>query len=93
MRFVYDGNNDGVVGSGDLLQLLTEFGQTCTPLLLAAPVAYQGYEYATVLIGDQCWFAENLRSTQYTNGDSIPNYSATLNGKRPLREPWRLRRK
>jgi hypothetical protein len=29
---VYDGNNDGVVGSGDLLQLLTEFGQTCTPV-------------------------------------------------------------
>ena len=32
---VYDGNNDGVVGSGDLLQLLTEFGQTCTPSSLA----------------------------------------------------------
>ena len=69
---VYDGNNDGVVGSGDLLQLLTEFGQTCTPLFACgAPVAYQGYEYATVLIGEQCWFAENLRSTQYTNGDSL----------------------
>ena len=69
---VYDGNNDGVVGSGDLLQLLTEFGQTCTPLFACgAPVAYQGYEYATVLIGDQCWFAENLRSTQYTNGDTL----------------------
>ena len=25
----YDGNNDGFVGSGDLLQLLTEFGQEC----------------------------------------------------------------
>ena len=71
---VYDGNNDGVVGSGDLLQLLTEFGQTCISLpTCGAPVAYQGYEYATVLIGDQCWFAENLRSTQYTNGDTIPS--------------------
>ena len=70
---VYDGNNDGVVGSGDLLQLLTEFGQTCTPLFTCgAPITYQGYEYATVLIGNQCWFAENLRSTQYTNGDTIP---------------------
>ena len=69
---VYDGNNDGVVGSGDLLQLLTEFGQTCTPLFTCgAPITYQGYEYATVLIGEQCWFAENLRSTQYTNGDSL----------------------
>ena len=35
------------------------------------PLAYQDYDYATVLIGDQCWFAENLRSTQYQNGDNI----------------------
>ena len=25
------------------------------------PVSYQGYDYATVLIGEQCWFAENCR--------------------------------
>ena len=36
------------------------------------PVNYQGYDYATVLIGDQCWFAENLRSENYANGDVIP---------------------
>ena len=36
-------------------------------------VAYQGYEYATVQIGDQCWFAENLRSEHYQNGDAIPS--------------------
>jgi hypothetical protein len=24
-----------------------------------------------VLIGDQCWFAENLRSESYENGDAI----------------------
>lgn len=35
-------------------------------------VSYQGYDYATVLIGDQCWFAENLRSESYENGDAIP---------------------
>jgi uncharacterized protein (TIGR02145 family) len=35
------------------------------------PVSYQGYDYATVLIGDQCWFAENLRSENYANGDAI----------------------
>ena len=33
---------------------------------------YQGYNYATVLSGDQCWFAENLRNELYHNGDSIP---------------------
>ena len=36
-------------------------------------VSYQGYDYATVLIGDQCWFAENLRSENYQNGDAIPS--------------------
>ena len=35
-------------------------------------VSYQGYDYATVQIGDQCWFAENLRSENYRNGDAIP---------------------
>ena len=25
------------------------------------PLTYWDYDYATVLIGDQCWFAENLR--------------------------------
>ena len=36
------------------------------------PVSYQGYDYETVQIGDQCWFAENLRAENYRNGDSIP---------------------
>ena len=33
---------------------------------------YHGYDYATVQIGDQCWFAENLRNEHYANGDAIP---------------------
>lgn len=37
------------------------------------PVSYQGYDYATVLIGDQCWFVENLQSVNYSNGDLIPS--------------------
>ena len=35
------------------------------------PLTYQGYDYATVQIGEQCWFAENLRSENYENGDAI----------------------
>ncbi len=35
------------------------------------PVGYQGYDYEVVLIGFQCWFAENLRAESYTNGDPI----------------------
>ena len=36
-----------------------------------SPYMYQGYDYETVLIGEQCWFAENLRSESYENGDLI----------------------
>lgn len=49
----------------------TTFGYTCAPAC-GDPVSYQGYDYATVLIGEQCWFAENLRSENYENGDTIP---------------------
>jgi len=33
---------------------------------------YDGYTYDLVAIGDQCWFAENLRNEHYANGDAIP---------------------
>ena len=52
----------------------TTFSYTCAPFFgdCGDPVSYQGYDYATVLIGDQCWFAENLRNENYDNGDAIP---------------------
>ena len=52
----------------------TTFTYTCAPFFggCGDPVGYQGYDYATVLIGDQCWFAENLRNENYDNGDAIP---------------------
>jgi len=31
-----------------------------------------GHRYKTVIIGQQVWFAENLRVTRYRNGDPIP---------------------
>ena len=53
----------------------TTFGITCGSAFLDCgdPVNYQGYDYTTVLIGEQCWFAENLRSENYENGDAIPS--------------------
>jgi len=38
----------------------------------ASTVDFNGYTYNLVAIGDQCWFAENLRTEHYANGDSIP---------------------
>jgi uncharacterized protein (TIGR02145 family) len=52
----------------------TTFSYECAPFFggCGDPVSYQGYDYATVLIGQQCWFAENLRSENYENGEAIP---------------------
>jgi len=36
------------------------------------PVTFDGYTYDVVQIGNQCWFAENLRTEHYANGDEIP---------------------
>mgnify|MGYP001172342540 FL=1 len=47
---------------------------------------FNGYTYSLVQIGDQCWFAENLRTTVYRNGDVIPagltdgDWSSTISG-------------
>jgi len=52
----------------------------------ASTVTYDGYTYALVAIGDQCWFAENLRNEHYANGDPIPgelsdgDWSSTTSG-------------
>ena len=78
-----DLNYDGCVTVADLLELLAVHG-TCPPYpewpdtptdttwTCGDPVTYWNYDYATVLIGDQCWFAENLRTEQYRNGEVIP---------------------
>jgi len=67
-----DLNTDGIVGIADLLQLLSMFGTPCdevetSEFTCGDPVNY----HQTVLIGEQCWFAENLRTELYRNGDSI----------------------
>ena len=36
-------------------------------------VTFDGYDYNVVGIGYQCWFGENLRTTTYSDGTTIPN--------------------
>ena len=76
-----DLDGDGVIGVNDLMQLLALFGTACEAedvdpelgeFTCGGPVNYHGYDYATVQIGEQCWFAENLRNEHYANGDAIP---------------------
>ena len=88
-----DLDGDGVIGINDLMQLLSSFGTMCEDLepetgelTCGDPVSYHGYDYATVQIGEQCWFAENLRTELYRNGDFIPanlsdsEWSSTASG-------------
>ena len=45
---------------------------TLAPASTCSEVEMDGYTYSVVEIGDQCWFSENLRSTVYADGTSIP---------------------
>ena len=67
-----DTDFDGCVSMTDLLDLLSVFG-TCNeiPWSCGDPLEYQGYDYETVQIGLQCWFAENLRAQNYRNGEAL----------------------
>lgn len=83
-----DTDYDGCVSMTDLLDLLSVFG-TCdeVPWSCGDPLEYQGYDYETVLIGEQCWFAEDLRSTHFLDGSPIPSLHETGGNWTDLTEP------
>ena len=59
-----DINQDGYVAVQDILLLLSGFGNTCEISGFqncGDLVSHDGYDYSTVLIGEQCWFSENCR--------------------------------
>ena len=68
-----DTDFDGCVGMTDLLDLLSVFG-TCAevPWTCGDPLEYQGYDYETVQIGEQCWFAEDLHVIRFSDDSDIP---------------------
>jgi uncharacterized protein (TIGR02145 family) len=60
-----DFNNDGEIGSSDLIVFLSFYGNEwpIVPEFAACgdQIEHEGYSYSTVQIGDQCWFSENCR--------------------------------
>lgn len=56
----FDENNDGIC---DIAQAAS--------ILDCNPIEYDGFTYTVVLIGDQCWFQDNLRTSAYNDGTPI----------------------
>ena len=86
-----DYNGDGFIGVDDILGALSFYdnawnGPVSPSWSCGEAITYAGVDYSTVQIGDQCWFAENLRTTTYLNGDAIPqnlsdaDWSSTTSG-------------
>ena len=80
-----DDDNDGVCNDDEVLgctdsQALnynpnaTDDDGSCE--FLCNQVEYNGYVYDVIQIGTQCWFAENLKTTTFQNGDIIPTGDA-----------------
>ena len=67
-----DITGDGCIAVDDLLILLGSFGSCQSSNTDCGVVSFSGYDYATVAIGAQCWFKENLQTQTFLNGDSIP---------------------
>ena len=73
-----DLDGDGVIGVSDLMELLADFGNPCPPAWSCGePYTYHGHDYATVQIGDLCWFGEELQSTTSANGNAILHAQST----------------
>lgn len=55
----------------------TQYGDTLNfkaiqdPCLGEETVTYHGHDYPITGIGTQCWFAENLNTSQFNNGDDV----------------------
>jgi uncharacterized protein (TIGR02145 family) len=73
-----DLDNDGAVATTDLLIFLSAYGDSCDDVVVfdcGNDITHEGYDYSTVLIGDQCWFSENCRYLPEVSPSSDGNIS------------------
>lgn len=69
-----DYNRSITVEDDDILDLSSYNSQPCAGT--STVTDYDGNVYSTIQIGQQCWMAENLRTTHYADGEIIPIGSA-----------------
>lgn len=77
--------NSAGIGYGNVIWFGTPCSNDAHPCPNAVTVTdYDNNTYNTVQIGNQCWMRENLRTTHYANGISIPlgNSTSTTTGYR-----------
>ncbi len=55
----------------DIQSKLSQPATNCAPGTIVTDI--DGNSYNVVNIGSQCWMKENLKTTRYRNGDTIPN--------------------
>lgn len=58
----------------DIQSKLSQPTTNCAPGTMVTDI--DGNSYNVVNIGSQCWMKENLKTTRYRNGDTIPNVMA-----------------
>ena len=69
-----DSNNDEELDIHDIIITVDCILSDCwSNDIIIDEVAFNDHVYQTVIIGDQTWFAEDLQSYHYANGDEITN--------------------